>query len=75
MQAIIVQELSKCQIIPNTFVYVTYKGNEYDMFITNIKKNVINFLSGNDLKLDKGEQFYIGKENDKKLKLEVIKVR
>ena len=75
MQAIIVQELSKCQIIPNTIVYVTYKGNEYDMFITNIKKNIINFISGNDLKLDKGEQFYIGKENDKKLKLEVIKVR
>lgn len=75
MQAIIVQELSKCHIIPNTFVYITYNSTEYDMFITNIRKNIIDFIIGSELKLQKGDQFYIGKKNDKKLKLEVIKIR
>jgi len=76
MKAKVVTQLQKCHLMEKMFYYITYGSAEHDIFITKIDRShlgeVIEFVGDNHLKLPKGVEFFIGKSNDKKLKMEVI---
>jgi hypothetical protein len=76
MKAKVITQLEKCHLAEKSFVYITYGSREHDIFITKITKNalgeVIEFVGDNELKLPVGAEFFIGKANDKKLKMKVI---
>jgi len=76
MKARVISQLQKCHLIEKSFVYITYGSVEHDIFITKIIRNpleeVIEFIGDVNLKLTKGTKFFIGKLNDKKLKMEII---
>lgn len=76
MKAKVVTQLQKCHLAEKSFVYITYGAREHDIFITKISRShlgeVIEFVGDVNLKLPIGTQFFIGKSNDKKLKMEVI---
>ena len=76
MKAKVITQLEKCHLAEKSFVYITYGSREHDIFITKITKNslgeVIEFVGDNKLKLPIGAEFFIGKMNDKKLKMKII---
>lgn len=76
MKAKVVTQLQKCHLIEKMFYYITYGSAEHGIFITKIDRGhleeTIEFVGDVNLKLSKGTQFFIGKSNDKKLKMEVI---
>lgn len=76
MKAKVVTQLQKCHLAEKSFVYITYGAREHDIFITKITRKgleeVIEFIGDNGLKLPTGAEFFIGKVNDKKLKMKVI---
>lgn len=76
MKAKVVTQLQKCHLAEKSFVYITYGAREHDIFITKITRKglgeVIEFVGDNELKLPIGAEFFIGKANDKKLKMKVI---
>ena len=59
-----------------SFVYITYGSREHDIFITKVTKKgmeeIIEFVGDNEFKIPIGAEFFIGKMNDKKLKMKVI---
>ena len=76
MKAEVVTQLQKCHLAEKSFVYITYGAKEHDIFITKITRKgleeVIEFIGDNELKIPVGAEFFIGKANDKKLKMKVI---
>lgn len=76
MKAKVVTQLQKCHLTEKTFVYITYGSKEHDIFITKVNRNglneVIEFIGDNGLKIPRGAEFFIGKLEDKKLKMEVL---
>lgn len=76
MKAKVVTQLQKCHLAEKSFVYITYGAREHDIFITKITRKgmeeIIEFVGDNELKIPVGAEFFIGKMNDKKLKMEVI---
>lgn len=76
MKARVITQLQKCHLIEKMFYYITYGSKEHDIFITKITKNalgeVIEFVGDNEFKIPVGAEFFIGKMNDKKLKMQVI---
>jgi len=76
MKAKVVTQLQKCHLSEKSFVYITYGAREHDIFITKITRKgleeVIEFVGDNELKIPVGAEFFIGKMNDKKLKMKVI---
>ena len=76
MKAKVITQLQKCHLAEKSFVYITYGSKEHDMFITKITRKgleeVIEFVGDNELKLPTDAEFFIGKANDKKLKMKVI---
>lgn len=76
MKAKVITQLQKCYLAEKSFVYITYGSREHDIFITKVDKEdlslVIDFIGDNNLKIPKGDEFFIGKKNDKKLKMIVI---
>ena len=74
MKAKIVTELQKYHLSEKSFVYITYGSREYDIFITkiNTEDKTIEFIGNNELKLSSDTNFFIGKIDDKKLKMLVI---
>lgn len=76
MKAKVITQLEKCHLAEKSFVYITYGSAEHDIFITKIIRNALNesieFVGDNNLKLPIGAEFYIGKANDKKIKMKVI---
>ena len=76
MKAKIITQLQKCHLAEKSFVYITYGSAEHDIFITKITRNALNesieFVGDSGLKLPIGAEFYIGKANDKKIKMKVI---
>jgi len=76
MKAKVITHLSKCHMAEKSFVYITYGSREHDIFITKVTKKgmeeIIEFVGDNELKLPAGAEFFIGKANDKKLKMKVI---
>lgn len=76
MKAKVVTQLQKCHLAEKSFVYITYGAKEHDIFITKIIRKgleeVIEFVGDNELKLPIGAEFFIGKANDKKLKMKVV---
>jgi len=76
MKAKVVTQLQKCHLAEKSFVYITYGAREHDIFITKITRKgleeVIEFVGDNELKIPVGAEFFIGKMNDKKLKMKVI---
>jgi hypothetical protein len=76
MKAKVITQLQKCHLAEKSFVYITYGSAEHDIFITKVNKDSMNktieFVGDNNFKIAKGEEFFIGKMNDKKLKMKVI---
>ncbi len=76
MKAKVITQLSKCHMAEKSFVYITYGSREHDIFITKITRKgmeeIIEFVGDNELNLPVGAEFFIGKANDKKLKMKVI---
>jgi len=76
MKAKVVTQLQKCHLAEKSFVYITYGAREHDIFITKITRKgmeeIIEFVGDNELKIPVGAEFFIGKMNDKKLKMQVI---
>lgn len=76
MKAKVVTQLQKCHLAEKSFVYITYGAREHDIFITKITRKgleeVIEFVGDNELKIPVGAEFFIGKMNDKKLKMKVV---
>lgn len=76
MRAKVITQLQKCHLAEKTFVYITYGAKEHDIFITKVYKDdlslEIDFIGDAYLKIPKGDEFFIGKENDKKLKMIII---
>lgn len=76
MKAKVITQLEKCHLSEKSFVYITYGSREHDIFITKINKDalgeVIEFVGDNEFKIPIGAEFFIGKMNDKKLKMQVI---
>ena len=76
MKAKVVTQLQKCHLAEKSFVYITYGAKEHDIFITKITRKgleeVIEFVGDNELKIPVGAEFFIGKMNDKKLKMKVV---
>ena len=76
MKAKVITQLQKCHLAEKSFVYITYGAREHDIFITKITRKgleeVIEFVGDNELKLPVGAEFFIGKMNDKKLKMKVV---
>lgn len=76
MKARVITQLQKCHLIEKMFYYITYGSAEHDIFITKINKNPlgeeIEFVGDNNFKIPVGAEFYIGKQNDKKLKMKII---
>lgn len=76
MKAKVITQLQKCHLAEKSFVYITYGSREHDIFITKVNRNglneVIEFIGDNGLKIPIGAEFFIGKSDDKKLKMEVI---
>lgn len=76
MKAKIITQLQKCHLSEKSFVYITYGSAEHDIFITKINRDTLNeeieFVADNNFKIAKGEEFFIGKINDKKLKMKVV---
>ena len=74
MKAKVITQLQKCHLAEKSFVYITYGSK--DIFITKITRNalgeIIEVVGDNEFKIAKGEEFFIGKMNDKKLKMKVI---
>ena len=76
MKAKVVTQLQKCHLAEKSFVYITYGAKEHDIFITKITRKgleeVIEFVGDNELKIPVGAEFFIGKANDKKLKMKIL---
>jgi hypothetical protein len=76
MKAKVITQLQKCHLAEKSFVYITYGSREHDIFITKITRKgmeeIIEFVGDNELKIPVGAEFFIGKQNDKKLKMKVI---
>lgn len=76
MKAIVKSRLQPFHLSEKSFVYITYGAREHDIFITKITRKgleeVIEFVGDNELKLPIGAEFFIGKANDKKLKMKVV---
>ena len=76
MKAKVITQLQKCHLAEKSFVYITYGSREHDIFITKLARNgleeIIEFVGDNELKIPVGAEFFIGKMNDKKLKMKVI---
>lgn len=76
MKAKVITQLQKCHLTEKSFIYITYGSKEHDIFITKITKNsleeVIEFVADNQLKIPVGAEFFIGKIDDKKLKMKII---
>ena len=76
MKAKVITHLSKCHMAEKSFVYITYGSKEHDIFITKITRNgldeTIEFVGDNEFKIPVGAEFFIGKMNDKKLKMKII---
>lgn len=76
MKAKVITQLQKCHLAEKSFVYITYGSREHDIFITKITKNsskeIIEFVGDNQLKIPVGAEFFIGKIDDKKLKMRII---
>jgi len=76
MKAKVITQLSKCHMAEKSFVYITYGSREHDIFITKITRKgmeeIIEFVGDNEFKIPVGAEFFIGKINDKKLKMKVI---
>lgn len=76
MKAKVITQLQKCHLVEKSFVYITYGSREHDIFITKITRNAlgetIEFVADNEFKIPIGTEFFIGKMNDKKLKMKVI---
>lgn len=76
MKAKVITQLQKCHLAEKSFVYITYGSREHDIFITKLTRNgleeIIEFVGDNELKIPVGAEFFIGKMNDKKLKMQVI---
>ena len=76
MKAKVITQLQKCHLAEKSFVYITYGAREHDIFITKITRKgleeVIEFVGDNELKIPVGAEFFIGKMNDKKLKMKVV---
>ena len=76
MKAKVITQLQKCHLIEKMFYYITYGSAEHDIFITKITKKgldeTIEFVGDNNFKIPVGAEFYIGKQNDKKLKMKII---
>lgn len=76
MKAKIITQLQKAHLAEKSFVYITYGSAEHDIFITKISRShlgeIIEFVGDNNLKLPTGANFFIGKQGDKKYKMEVL---
>jgi len=76
MKAKVITQLEKCHLTEKAFVYITYGTVEHDIFITKVTRNgldeIIEFVGDVNLKIPIGKEFFIGKSNDKKLKMQVI---
>jgi hypothetical protein len=76
MKAKVITQLQKCHLAEKSFVYITYGSREHDIFITKITRKgmeeIIEFVGDNELKIPVGAEFFIGKMNDKKLKMKVV---
>lgn len=76
MKAKVITQLQKCHLAEKSFVYITYGSSEHDIFITKVSRKgldeIIEFVGDNNLKIPIGEEFFVGKERDKKLKMKVI---
>jgi len=76
MKAKVITQLQKCHLAEKSFVYTTYGSREHDIFMTKLTRNgleeIIEFVGDNELKIPVGAEFFIGKMNDKKLKMQVI---
>jgi hypothetical protein len=76
MKAKVISKLQRCHLAEKSFVYITYGSREHDIFITKITKDslnkIIEFIGDSNFKIPVGAEFFIGKMNDKKLKMKVI---
>ena len=76
MKAIVKSRLQPFHLSEKSFVYITYGAAEYDIFITKVHRHgldeTIEFIADSNLKLPIGAEFYIGKKNDTKLKMQII---
>ncbi len=76
MKAKVISKLQRCHLAEKSFVYITYGSREHDIFITKVLESkqeiIIEFIGDNEFKIPIGDVFFIGKENDKKLKMKVI---
>ena len=76
MKARVITQLEKCHLAEKSFVYITYGSKEHDIFITKITRNaleeIIEFVADNEFKIPVGAEFFIGKMNDKKLKMKIV---
>ena len=76
MRAKVITQLEKCHLAEKSFVYITYGSREHNIFITKVSKKgiekIIEFIGDNELKIPKGAEFFIGKQDDKKLKMKIL---
>jgi hypothetical protein len=76
MRAKVITQLQSFHLAEKSFVYITYGSAEHDIFITKVDHDPygdeIEFVGDNSLKIPVGAEFYIGKKNDRKIKMEVI---
>lgn len=76
MKAKVIKQMQPQHLAEKSFVYITYGAAEYDIFITKIIHSPfgdeIEFIGDSALKMPLGAEFFIGKKNDKKIKMEVI---